>query len=88
MDLYQFASTEGALRAVHQDAPHGFRYGLRLPDVDFAPRVFYIGPLVYISGWPAFSGQRGLLQWRYDIARVVGATIRASLLVAPQISLP
>ena len=70
------------MRAAHQGAPHGFRYEQRLLDLDFAPWVFYIGPayrVVYISGWPASSGRRALLQWTYDIPNVVSAAIRTSL---------
>jgi hypothetical protein len=69
---------------VRQGAQHGFRYGRRLPDIDFAPWVFYIGPayrVVDFSGWPASSGQAGLLQWTYDIPNIVGATVRTSLLL-------
>ena len=41
-----------ALRAVCRGAPHGFRYRQRLLDIDFALRVFYVGPtyrVVYIE---------------------------------------
>ena len=77
----EFASTEEAVRAVRQGAPHGFRYMERLLDVDFARWVFYIGPayrVVYISGWPASNGRHVLLQWTNDIPNVVGASICTS----------
>ncbi|KAH9177213.1 hypothetical protein EDB89DRAFT_1519523 [Lactarius sanguifluus] len=74
----EFSSTEEALRAARQGAPHGFRYEDRLLDVDFAPWLFYIGPgyrLVYISGWPASNTRPELLQWAYDIPHVTGASV-------------
>ncbi|KAH9054768.1 hypothetical protein EDB87DRAFT_1419965 [Lactarius vividus] len=74
----EFSSTEEALRAARQGAPHGFRYKDRLLDVDFAPWLFYIGPgyrFVYISGWPASNTRPELLQWAYDIPHVTGAAV-------------
>jgi len=72
---------EEAVRAARQGVPHGFRYEERLLDVDFAPWVFYLGPLyrsVYISGWSASDGRHALLQWASDIPNIVGATVRTS----------
>jgi hypothetical protein len=40
----ELASIEEDSRVVRQGAQHGFRYGRRLPNIDFAPWVFYIGP--------------------------------------------
>ncbi|KAH9044961.1 hypothetical protein EDB83DRAFT_2406379 [Lactarius deliciosus] len=74
----EFSSTEEALRAALQGAPHGFRYEDRLLDVDFAPWLFYIGPgyrFVYISGWPASNTRPELLQWAYDIPHVTGVSV-------------
>jgi hypothetical protein len=78
----QFASTEDALRAVRQGAPHGFRYMERLVDVDFAPWSFYVGPIynaLYISGWPAACDRLSLVQWTNDIPNITGATVCTSL---------
>jgi hypothetical protein len=77
----EFASTEEAIRAARQGAPHGFRYVDRLLDVDFAPWIFYIGPAyrsMYIAGWPASDGRPALLQWACDIPNIVGAAVRTS----------
>lgn len=74
----EFSSTEEALRAARQGAPHGFRYADRLLDVDFAPWLFYIGPayrVVHLSGWPASHTRPELLQWAYDIPHVAGAAV-------------
>jgi hypothetical protein len=75
----EFASTEEALRAARQGAPHGFRYRQRLLDIDFASCVFYVGPAVYISGWPASDGRPALLQWTYDIPNIAEAAVCTSL---------
>jgi hypothetical protein len=75
----EFASTEEAIRAVRQGAPHGFRYAQRLLDVDFASWAFYVGPgyrVVYISNWPPSDGRSALWKWVGDIPNVVGTTIR------------
>ncbi|KAH9976887.1 hypothetical protein BGW80DRAFT_885458 [Lactifluus volemus] len=78
----EFASTEGALRAARQGAPHGFRYTDRLLNVDFAPWVFFIGPeyrVVHISGWPASHTRPALLQWAYDVPNIDTLAVRAFL---------
>jgi hypothetical protein len=75
----EFASTEEAIRAARQGAPHGFRYEKRLLDVDFAPWIFYVGPgyrVVYISDWPPSKGRSALWQWASDIPNLIGTTIR------------
>jgi hypothetical protein len=78
----EFASTEEALRATCQGAPHGFRYRQWLLDIDFSPSVFYVGSAynaVYISGWPAANGRPALLQWIDDIPNIAQASICTSL---------
>ena len=86
----EFASTEDALRAVRQGAPHGFRYRNRSVDVDFALWEFYVGPMyraVYISGWPGSKDQPALLKWTDDIPNIAGATVCTSLFpFTPEIS--
>ena len=66
---------------MRQGVPHGFRYEKRLLDVDFAPWVFFVGPIyrcVYISGWSPSHGRNGLLRWASDIPDIVGAIVRTS----------
>ena len=82
----EFASVQDVLRAVRQGAPHGFRYKERLLLLDFAPWVFYVGPMyrsVYISGWPGYDGpyhgRPELLQWANDIPNIAGAAVCTSL---------
>ncbi|KAH9954695.1 hypothetical protein BC827DRAFT_1272378 [Russula dissimulans] len=74
----EFATTQEALRAARQGAPHGFRYAQRLLHVDFAPWKFYISNayrVVYVSGWPASEDRHALLRWAYDIPNIHGATV-------------
>jgi hypothetical protein len=74
----EFASTEEALRAARQGAPHGFRYADRLLDVDFARWHLHIGPayrVVYVSDWNPSNGRNALFQWAYDIPKIIGARV-------------
>lgn len=76
----EFASTEGAIRAARQGAPHGFRYADRLLNVDFAPWKFFIGSayrVVHISGWPASHTRPALFQWAYDVPNIDTLAVRA-----------
>lgn len=45
MCCIEFASMMEALWAAHQGVPQGFRYGLRLLDVDFVPWGCFISAL-------------------------------------------
>jgi hypothetical protein len=79
----EFASTEEALRAVCQGAPHGLRYGQRLLDIDL--RVGYSMSRTVIvwcisPGDPllASNGRPALMRWSYDVPNVTGATVCTS----------
>jgi hypothetical protein len=78
----EFASTEEGLRAARKGAPHGFRYEQRLLDIDFNSSKTFVGPgfrAVYISGWRASDDRSALLQWAYDIHKIVEAAVCTSL---------
>jgi hypothetical protein len=76
----EFASTEEALRAVRQGAPHGFLYKQRLLDIDFVPWVFYASPAYRVVDGTSLGGPRLMADLRCCSGHMTSLTVCTSCL--------